>query len=248
MQTSSARHQALGAGLMLLTLVPAYWASRQSAPLAAPPPPPVSEPTAIAVEAVDETSPPRITRAAIRAHIDRTARRYGVPPSLVAAIVEAESAFNPRAVSRKGARGLMQLMPQTASSLDVEDVSDPFDNVDAGVRHLKRLLNRFDGNLPLALAAYNAGEQAVIAYGGIPPYPETRRYVTRVLRRMGRADLAPSTGDRGRLRVVQAALTTATASAAVPEQTVEDEEERRPLLADRLREFPRPQREPPQTQ
>jgi soluble lytic murein transglycosylase-like protein len=110
------------------------------------------------------------------------AERYGVPEQLVSAVIRVESAFNPRAVSSKGARGLMQLMPETASVLGVRNTFDPYENIDGGVRHLRGLIDRFGHNLPLALAAYNAGEKAVTAYGGIPPYPETRDYVTRILR------------------------------------------------------------------
>jgi len=117
--------------------------------------------------------------------------RYDIPPILVAAIVEAESEFNPRAVSRRGARGLMQLMPGTASSLRVSDTFDPYENIEGGVRHLRQLMDRYHGNLPVVLAAYNAGEQAVRVYGGVPPYRETRRYVSRILRRIGRPDLVP---------------------------------------------------------
>jgi hypothetical protein len=136
----------------------------------------------------------------IEAHIREVAVRYDIPPILVAAIVEAESEFNPRAVSRRGARGLMQLMPGTASSLKVTDTFDPYENIEGGVRHLRRLMDRYRGNLPLVLAAYNAGEQAVLVYGGVPPYRETRRYVSRILRRIGRADLVPQYGA-GRNRV-----------------------------------------------
>ena len=110
------------------------------------------------------------------------AERYGVPERLVSAIIRVESAFNPRAVSRKGARGLMQLMPETASVLGVRNTFDPSENIDGGVRHLRGLIDRFANNLPLVLAAYNAGERVVTAYQAIPPYPETRGYVTRVLR------------------------------------------------------------------
>jgi len=88
-------------------------------------------------------------------------------------------------VSRKGAQGLMQLMPSTASVLGVRNSFDPRENIDGGVRHLRGLLDRFPGNLPFAIAAYNAGEKAVTAYGGIPPYPETQDYVVRVLRLYG---------------------------------------------------------------
>lgn len=114
--------------------------------------------------------------------ITQAAEQYGVPAKLVAAVIQAESDFNPRAVSGKGARGLMQLMPRTASFLGVWDSFHPWENIDGGVRHLRGLMERFGNDLPLALAAYNAGEQAVAWYRDIPPYPETRRYVMRVLR------------------------------------------------------------------
>lgn len=107
--------------------------------------------------------------------------RYGVPADLVHAVIRVESAFNPRAVSNKGAQGLMQLMPRTASSLGVRDVFDPRENIDGGVRHLRYLLDKYPGNVPFALAAYNAGEKAVDFHRGIPPYPETQQYVQKVL-------------------------------------------------------------------
>ena len=107
--------------------------------------------------------------------------RYGVPERLVQAVIRVESAFNPRAVSIKGAQGLMQLMPQTASMLGVRNSFDPQQNIDGGVRHLRGLIDRFGSDLPMALAAYNAGEKAVVTYRGIPPFAETRDYVTRVL-------------------------------------------------------------------
>jgi Transglycosylase SLT domain len=113
--------------------------------------------------------------------IRAAAERYGVPVRLVSAVIRAESGFNPRAVSRKGAQGLMQLMPATASILGVRNSFDPRENIDGGVRHLRGLLDRFPHSLPLAIAAYNAGEKAVTQYGGIPPYPETQDYVTKVL-------------------------------------------------------------------
>lgn len=117
--------------------------------------------------------------------ITDAANRYGIPERLVTAVIRAESGFNPRAVSRKGAQGLMQLMPSTASVLGVRNSFDPRENIDGGVRHLRGLVDRFPGNLPFAIAAYNAGEKAVTAYGGIPPYPETQDYVVRVLRYYG---------------------------------------------------------------
>jgi len=117
--------------------------------------------------------------------ITEASNRYGIPERLVTAVIRAESGFNPRAVSRKGAQGLMQLMPSTASVLGVRNSFDPRENIDGGVRHLRGLLDRFPGNLPFAIAAYNAGEKAVTAYGGIPPYPETQDYVVKVLRLYG---------------------------------------------------------------
>ena len=105
--------------------------------------------------------------------IKAAAERYGVPERLVQAVIRVESAFNPKAVSGKGAQGLMQLMPETASMLGVRNSFDPQQNIDGG--------DRFGNDLPLALAAYNAGEKAVVSNRGIPPYPETRDYVTRVL-------------------------------------------------------------------
>jgi Transglycosylase SLT domain len=107
--------------------------------------------------------------------------RYGVPIKLVSAVIRAESGFNARAVSRKGAQGLMQLMPGTASMLGVRNSFDPRENIDGGVRHLRSLIDRFPNSLPLALAAYNAGERAVVQYKGIPPFPETQDYVTKVM-------------------------------------------------------------------
>ena len=107
--------------------------------------------------------------------------RHGVDPQLVESVIRAESAFNPTAVSRTGARGLMQLMPKTAVALGVRDSFNPRENIEGGVRHLRYLLDRYPGNVPFAVAAYNAGEGAVDAHRGIPPYAETQQYVQRVL-------------------------------------------------------------------
>lgn len=112
----------------------------------------------------------------------KASQRYTVDYHLVRAVIKAESNFNPKAVSRAGARGLMQLMPQTASLLQVNDSFHPEDNIDGGVRYLRYLLNIYNDNISLALAAYNAGERAVFNYRGIPPYQETQTYVQRVLR------------------------------------------------------------------
>ena len=109
-----------------------------------------------------------------------SAREHGVPPALVKAVIAAESLFDPDAVSHKGAQGLMQLMPMTASKLGVEDPFAADQNVNGGVRYLREMLDRY-GDTRRALAAYNAGPQAVDRYRGIPPYPETRAYVQRVM-------------------------------------------------------------------
>jgi hypothetical protein len=152
---ASVHHRLLGCAVLVLTVLGAYTASHRSAAS--------EEPRAIIREAAD---------------------RYGVSEELIAAVIEAESQFNPRAVSRRGAQGLMQLMPRTAARLGVEDPFSPRENIHGGVRHLRSLMDRFDNNVPLALAAYNAGHVAVLHYGGIPPYPQTRAYVKRILRRL----------------------------------------------------------------
>jgi hypothetical protein len=109
------------------------------------------------------------------------ARRSNIDASFVSALIRAESNYEPRALSRKGARGLMQLMPATARRLSVRRPYDPASNVDGGVRYLRELVNRFGNQPELVLAAYNAGEQAVETYGGVPPYRETVAYVNRIL-------------------------------------------------------------------
>lgn len=113
--------------------------------------------------------------------IERHAAKYGVDPVLVRAVIQVESNFNPRCVSNKNARGLMQLIPETAKRFGVSVVHDPEENIRGGVRYLATLLEMFDDDLPRALAAYNAGEGAVQKYGGIPPYEETSTYVKRAL-------------------------------------------------------------------
>ena len=117
----------------------------------------------------------------VDALIQSAAAMYDLDEKLVRAVVRAESGFNPRAVSRVGAQGLMQLMPATAAAMEVRDPFDPADNLAGGVRYLKWMMLRFEGRLELALAAYNAGPAAVERHGGIPPFAETRAYVERVL-------------------------------------------------------------------
>jgi len=114
--------------------------------------------------------------------IEEVAQRTNLSPELLHAVVRAESAYDPKALSKKGARGLMQLMPATADRYDVTDSWDPEQNLDGGARYLRDLLDMFDQNLRLAVAAYNAGENAVKKYGNnIPPYPETQEYVRKVV-------------------------------------------------------------------
>lgn len=113
--------------------------------------------------------------------VAQAAQKYGVDPALIAAVIETESSFNPAAVSKAGARGLMQLMPTTARGLGVTDASDPLQNVLGGAKLLGQLLTKYGGDVELGLAAYNAGSGAVDKHGGIPPYAETRRYVPAVL-------------------------------------------------------------------
>lgn len=117
----------------------------------------------------------------LRSFIDRHSRMHQLHPALIRAVIKAESDFDPMAVSRAGAVGLMQLMPETADRLEVRNPYDPHQNIAGGTRYLRQLLDRFQGNLPLALAAYNAGATTVERYQSLPPFPETRRYVRKVL-------------------------------------------------------------------
>lgn len=114
--------------------------------------------------------------------IDQAARLNNLAFPLLKALIRAESAFNPKAVSRKGAMGLMQIMPENIKAFRVDDPFDPWDNIMGGARYLKKLLKRFNGQVPLALAAYNAGPTIVDAYQGIPQYPETQEYVRKVMK------------------------------------------------------------------
>jgi soluble lytic murein transglycosylase-like protein len=133
----------------------------------------------------------------IDAMIGENGKTFGVDPALVRAVAETESGLDPLATSPAGARGLMQLMPSTAQSLGVVDIYDPGENIRAGVRYLRALLDRF-GNVELAIAAYNAGPAAVLRFAGVPPFPETQAYVANVLSRYRRL----SQSERAVLKVV----------------------------------------------
>jgi soluble lytic murein transglycosylase-like protein len=126
-----------------------------------------------------DDSPARFSR--YDAHIREAATLYQIPEELVRAVIRVESDFDPRAVSPKNARGLMQMIPATAERMMVTDVFDPRENILGGTRYLRVLANLFNGDIELTVAAYNAGENAVMRHGGIPPYPETVDYVARVL-------------------------------------------------------------------
>jgi len=134
----------------------------------------------------DERSRTKLPPTVYDPYIDRVAEENGLSPSLIKAVALVESGFDPHAVSGAGAQGLMQLMPQTAKAYGVKDAFDPLANLQAGARHLRKLLDRFEGDLTLALAAYNAGEGAVERHDGVPDYAETVNYVRRVHEKLGR--------------------------------------------------------------
>ena len=138
-------------------------------------------------------SEPSPSQNVVRQHIQATAARYGVDRNLLDAVAWQESRYNPRAISTAGAMGVMQLMPGTAQQLGVRNPHDVEQNVAGGTAYLRQQLERFGNNVPLALAAYNAGPGAVLKYGGIPPYSETQNYVRQIMRRLS-ATSADRTG------------------------------------------------------
>ena len=153
--------------------------SHQMGPSETGPAQPVAKTTVVPVNRKPTNSALRV-KTGYHAIIEQAGRKHGVETALIQAIIMAESSYNPRAVSHRGVAGLMQLMPATADSLGVKDRFDPAHNIDGGVRYFKILLDRFDGDTRLALAAYNAGARKVRQYNGIPPFKATRSYIARV--------------------------------------------------------------------
>jgi soluble lytic murein transglycosylase-like protein len=142
----------------------------------------------VPLPAIQVTASPRTQ--SVNDIVNSMSRQYRIDPDLINSVIYAESGFNPRAVSPKGAQGLMQLMPQTAAKLGVPDAFDPGANVEGGTRYLRELLETYDFDLVKALAAYNAGPERVEQYRGVPPYQETRAYIARIVRDFNRKKLA----------------------------------------------------------
>jgi soluble lytic murein transglycosylase-like protein len=183
----------LGLGVLFVTVSAGYFLSGFSGSRTVP-----AEARVVTQEARVEAAPAESVPAVsepegevdLDTYIKQVAARYDVPADLVGAVIEAESSRNPRAVSRRGARGLMQLMPKTAKRLGVDDPFDPRANIEAGVKHLRAMIDIFGNDLPRVLAAYNAGEVAVIKHRGVPPYRETRAYVKRIVKKLDRSTVA----------------------------------------------------------
>jgi len=140
------------------------------------------------VAAISPTISAKAPREAIQHAIQRAAERYNVPSDLIHSVIRCESNFKPDALSHAGAQGLMQLMPATAGDLGVTDPFDIQQNIDGGTRYLRQMLDRFEGDIETALAAYNAGPGTVSRYGGVPPYRETQAYVEKVMRYAANAE------------------------------------------------------------
>jgi soluble lytic murein transglycosylase-like protein len=160
-------------------------------------------------------APPPARLPTLNEVINTISDRHHIDPDLVNSVIHAESGFNPRAVSPKGARGLMQLMPQTASRLGVSNAFDPRSNVEGGTRYLSELLQRYNFDLIKALAAYNAGPQRVEQYRGVPPYNETRAYVAKIVRDFNRKKIAQRKAATGKAKA-KTAVPTMVKQAAIP--------------------------------
>ena len=162
-----------------------------------PPPAPMLEATSKPDEPQPQLEQQKEELSPIDTIIMDTSTLYEVDPALIKAIIMAESGFNPNAVSKRGAKGLMQLMPATARALGVEDIFDPEHNIKGGVQYFKKLLNRYKGNVHLSLAAYNAGITKVRKYKGIPPYKATQSYIKKVFKyyEIYKADINDQIGE-----------------------------------------------------
>ncbi len=183
--TLIAAHRPLGPHLQMKTTETE--STQKSAPIA----PIAADPKPVTPVVAAQNLPPRSAEQSPLDYIKKSERlyhpiilqaanRYQVDPAIVKAIIMAESSYNPKAVSKKGAKGLMQLMPKTAKEMGVEDIFNPEHNIDGGVRYYKKLLKQFKGDIKLALAAYNAGMKTVREHNGVPPFRSTRRYIKKV--------------------------------------------------------------------
>jgi soluble lytic murein transglycosylase-like protein len=151
------------------------------------------EPEEIFTSIIVPVKPATLANAQFGQFIQSASKRFNVDPDLISSVIAIESNFNPKAVSRRNARGLMQLIPGTASHVGVHNIFDPQENINGGTQYLAELLHRYDNDLILALAAYNAGPQRVQKYGRVPPFPETQSYVRRVKRTYDQRKTTPPT-------------------------------------------------------
>jgi soluble lytic murein transglycosylase-like protein len=193
----------------------------EAAPTEAPPQPVRTEPTShLQPQSPLPPSPAKNLQPApdLNEVVKAASGTYRLDPDLVNSVIRAESGFNVRAVSPKGARGLMQLMPQTASQLGVRNAFDPQANVEGGARYLRELLERYNFDLIKALAAYNAGPQRVEQYGGVPPYYETKAYVARIVRDFNKKKLAAKAADQPAAAKTSAGKASAAKSTGTPAQ------------------------------